>query len=54
MVMYGVYNTETLGKLINTIPQIHNITTPNERLLACELTTAFNWYVNNNGAHHYV
>ena len=29
MVMYGVYNAETLEKLINTVYQIHNITTSN-------------------------
>ena len=27
MVMYGVYNAETLEKLINTVHQMHNITT---------------------------
>ena len=33
MVMYGVYNAEMLEKLINTVHKMHNITTPNERLL---------------------
>ena len=33
MVMYGIYNVETLEKLITTVHQMHNITTPNERLL---------------------
>ena len=53
VVMYGVYNAETLEKSIDTIHQIHNITTLNERLFAGELTTAFTWYVNKNGVHHY-
>ena len=30
--MYGVNNAETLEKLINTVHQMHNTTTPNERL----------------------
>ena len=32
MVMYGIYNAETLEKLINTVHYIHNITSPNEKL----------------------
>ena len=27
--MYGVYNTETLDKLLNTVHIMHNNTTPN-------------------------
>ena len=26
MLMYGIYNTETLEKLINTVHEIHNVT----------------------------
>ena len=33
VVMYGVYNAETLENLINTVNQMHNAATPNERLL---------------------
>ena len=51
--MYGVYNTETLEKLIKTVHQIHNTTTPNEKLFTGELSTAFTWYVNKNEVHHY-
>ena len=53
MVIQGVYNTETLEKFINTVHQMHNITTPNERLFASTLGTSFTWYINKNGAHHY-
>ena len=53
MVMYGVYNTETSEILINTVHQMHNTTTPNEKLLAGELSTALIWYINKNGVHHY-
>ena len=53
MVMYGVYNAESLEKFISTVHQMHNITAPNKRLFAGELSTAFTLYVNNNGIHHY-
>ena len=32
ILMYGVYNAETLEKLINTVHQIHNTTSSHERL----------------------
>ena len=37
MVMYGIYNAETLDKLITTVHKMHNITTLNERLFAGKL-----------------
>ena len=43
--MYGVYNTETLEKLINTVHQMHNITILNDRLFTGELSTAFTLYI---------
>ena len=36
MLMYGLYNAETLEKLINTIHNIHNVTSSHERLFAGE------------------
>ena len=51
--MYGVYNSETLARLINTVHQMHNTTIPNEKLFAGKLSTAFTWYVNRNGVNHY-
>ena len=53
MVVYGVYNANTLEILINTIHQMHDITTPNERLLAGKLGSSFLWYLDKNGIHHY-
>ena len=32
MVMYDIYNAETLKELITTVHQMYNLTTPNERL----------------------
>ena len=36
MLMYRIYNAETLEKLINTVQEIHNITSSHERLFAGE------------------
>ena len=36
MLMYGVYNTETLEKLINTVHNVHNTTSSHERLFSGE------------------
>ena len=36
MLMYGVYNAETLEKLINTVQELHNLTSSHEKLFAGE------------------
>ena len=36
MLMYGVYNTETLEKIIKTLHEIHNATSSHEKLFAGE------------------
>ena len=36
MLMYGIYNMETLEKLINTVHEIHNVTSSHEKLFAGE------------------
>ena len=36
MLMYGIYNAETLEKLIKTVHSIHNTTSSHERLFAGE------------------
>ena len=36
MLMYGIYNAETLEKLINTVQGIHNVTSSHERLFTGE------------------
>ena len=37
MVMYGIYNAETIEKLINMIHNMHNKTTWNEKLFVGKL-----------------
>ena len=34
MLMYGIYNADTLEKLINTVQEIHNVTSFHEKLFA--------------------
>ena len=34
--MYGIYNVETLEKLVNTVHEIHNVTSSHEKLFAGE------------------
>ena len=36
MLMYGVYNAESLEKLIQTVHEIHNVTSSHEKLFAGE------------------
>ena len=36
MLMYGIYNTETLERLINTVQEIHNVTSLHEKLFSGE------------------
>ena len=36
MLMYGIYNAETLEKLTNTVQEIHNVTSSHKRLFARE------------------
>ena len=36
MLMYGIYNAETLEKLINMVHEIHNVTSSHEKLFAGE------------------
>ena len=38
MLMYGIYNAETLEKLIKTVNNIHNTTSSHEKLFAGEHT----------------
>ena len=50
MVMYGIYNSETLEKLINTVHKICNTTAWNEKIFAGKLD---HWYLSKEGIGHY-
>ena len=55
MLMYGIYNAERLEKLINTVHNIHNVTSSHERLFAGEHNPAIFrlLYTNNLGIQQY-
>ena len=55
MLMYGIYNTETLDKLITTVHNINSTTSSHERLFAGQQSslTLRSLYVNFLGLHHY-
>ena len=55
VLMYSIYNVETLEKLINTVQNIHNTTSSNERLFAGQQSslTLGSLYANSLGLHHY-
>ena len=57
MLMYGVYNVETLEKLINTVYNIHNTTSSHDRLFAGQGQQSSlmlrSLYANALGLHHY-
>ena len=51
--MCGVYNSDTLTELINTVHRIHNTTTWKERTFAGRLSQWFELYLHQEGVHHY-
>ena len=55
MLMYGIYNVETLEKLINTVHNIHNKTFSHERLFVGQHSsnTFRLLYTHSLGLHHY-
>ena len=55
MLMYGVYNADTLEKLITTVHNIHNTTSSDERLFAGQHSpsTFRTLYAHSLGLHHY-
>ena len=53
MVMYGVYNSDTLEDLIKTVQKLHNTTTWNKRLLAGQTKDWYDWYLTTKGINHY-
>ena len=44
MVMYGVYNSDTLEDLINTVHNLYNRTTWNEKILSGQIDNWYNYY----------
>ena len=53
MVMYGVYNSDTLEDLIKTVHKLHNTTTWNEKLFSGQIKDWYNWYLTTRGINQY-
>ena len=55
MLMHGVYNADTLEKLLTTVHNIHNTTSSHERLFAGQHSplTFRTLYVHSFSLHHY-
>ena len=53
MVIYSIYNSDTLEKLINTVHKMHNKTTWSEKLFAGKLNNWYQWYLSEDRAVHY-
>ena len=51
--MYGIYNSDMLEKLINTIYKMHNKTTWNGKLFVGKLNKWYQMYLSKDGAVHY-
>ena len=53
MIMYSVYNSDTLADLIDTVHRIHNTSTWKERTFAGRLNQWFDMCLHQEGIHHY-
>ena len=54
MVMYGVYNSDTLENLINTVHKLNNKTTWNERLFSGQIKDWYRYCLTSKGVNQYV
>ena len=53
MIMYGIYNSDTLEQLIQSIYRMHNNTTWNEKIFAGKIHVRFKRYLSKDGVGHY-
>ena len=53
MIMHGVYNSDMLTALVNTVQNMQNATTWKERTFARKLTQMYQFYLNEEGAHNF-
>ena len=52
-VLYGIYNSDTLETLIDTVHRLCNECTWNEKLLAGKIEDWYCWYLSERGVNHY-
>ena len=53
IVMYGIYNSETLDALIDTVHRLHNQSAWNVKLFAGQIEDWYCWYLSAKGINHY-
>ena len=53
MVMYGVYNSDTLEDLIDTVHKLHNKITWIEKLFVGQIDNWYRYYLSSAGVQHY-
>ena len=53
MVMYGIYNSDTLEALIDTVHRLHNKSTWHEKLFAGQIKDWYHWYLSAKGINCY-
>ena len=53
VVMYGIYNSDTLEALIDTVHRLHNQSTWNESLFAGQIKDWYHWYLSAKSVSHY-
>ena len=51
--MYGMYNSDALENLIDTVHKLHNRTTWNEKLLSGQITNWYKYYSSYLDMQHY-
>ena len=52
MIMYGVYNSDTLTELIDMVHKLQNTTTWKEKTFAGKFNQVYQLYLNEEGVHH--
>ena len=53
MVLYGIYNSDTLETLIDTVYRLHNQSTWSKKLFAGKIEVWYPWYLSEKGVNHY-
>ena len=53
IVMYGIYNSDTLEDLIDTVHRSYDKSTWNESLFAGQIKDWYQWYLSSRGVNHY-
>ena len=51
--LYGIYNSDTLENLIDTVHRLHNKSTWDEKLFVGEIEKWYRWYLSARGVNHY-